>query len=480
MKPKHIISAFALAGLLGLGVAGGLAANEAVETKAATEETTFYIDISASIWGSGNISNVSVYAWGGSDPSSTYIYASGSNDGKGALTQVTVEGTTYLSFDMSSRDYTGCLVYCWNMDKNGNKSADISFSSFTEGQNLITLASGGNWETLNSVTFGTLEVSAIHTVTKYGVYNGLKAEDSIGSDSVSDGDTYAIPGRINATGYHFGGWFTNEACTVAYAAQTINADLSIYAKYTTLVADSYIYYMTGAESVTTDYIYSFGGDCQFGGWKGTLITAVDGVEEVHGVLTFNATPQYIYKIPYSTTAEDSNVIFASDSSQSADLVLTPGCAYTFGGVAAGYADMATAFEFLLSAENVRNAVTADAKKKILAYSVCGISASDAATLYAAYSALNKDAKTYVDHSFAYTYNGAYDGVNTPSNDNISYETIMQQLYAIGVAGGTIAAAQAIVNNDTTAQSTITVITLVSLGVLATAGIFYSRKKHLAR
>ncbi len=482
MKLRHVISTFAVAGLLGLGVAGGfIASKEAVETKA--DDT---VDLAVSIIVT-NYDSLTMQ-W----PQLGYWYTDlGDSKLLNSFTQDSTDSTLFTATlsGIPSGVYLSCYVTLWDNSSPwtqrayyyGSNGAWFEISSVTESGTLVC---SGEVAVTSSSSIGTFTYTAggTYTITKYGVYDGVKDESSIGSDSVSSGSTYAIPSRINATGYHFSGWFTDEACTMAYAAQEITADRSIYAKYTTLVADSYIYYVTGAESATTNYIYSYDGDEQFGSWETMKIVDVDGVAEVHGVLSFNGTSQYIYKIPYSTVAEDTHVIISDgNGTQTANMTLSEGCAYTFkSGVDGTNANMASAIEFLLSAENVRNAVAADAENNILQYSVCGVSASDAATLYAAYSALNETAKSYVDSTSTYTYDGAYDGENVPAETGVSYADVMLQLYAIGVAGGTIAAAQTIVNNDTTAQSMVTVITLVSLGILATAGIFYSRKKHLAR
>ncbi len=479
MKFKHVISTLAIAGLLGLGVAGGIAASRgAVEAKAATEETTLYIDFHESIWatgGSASVSNLKVSMTDGE--TIVYLWNDGSSDSLGNIGSVTVGEVTYGTFSITGRTaYPTVKVYCWNDGTAGNVASTFTLDQFTEGQNLITINSGGSWDANQSITLGTLNVGTTYDVTKYGVYDGVKAEDSIGSDTVSEGDTYAIPDRINAAGYHFGGWYTDEACTVAYAAQEINADLDLYAKYTTLVADDYIYYVTGSEEATTNYIYSFGGDCQFGAWETTKVVDVDGVAEVHGVLSFNGTPRNIYKIPYSTTAEDTNVIISDGhGNQTADLPLVPGSAYTFSGDA-GDADMGAALDLLLFVEGKRNAVTA-VEGLLLDYSICGISAEDAATAWNNYEALSEDAKAYVDATYTWTYAGAYDGENVPDETGVSYANVMLQLHAIAVAGGAISESNMLYNVNSTNNAFVITISIVMTGVVAAGALYFISKKR---
>ena len=475
MKLKHLIPAFALTGILGLGLAVGLQTNKEVEeVAAATEETTFYIDANSSIWGSGHYSDSHVYMWGAGK---AYLWAGGADDGKGGLTSVTVNSKEYWSFSMADRSYTSFIVYCWDMSSSGNQTVDLSFADFQPGQNLITIDPNDKWNVKNTVTFGTLDVGSTVTVTKYGVFDGVKASESIGEDSVASGDSYAVPARINKTGYHFGGWYTDEACSISYSATTISADMNLYAKYTTLVADSYIYYVTGSETATTNYIYSFGGDYQFGGWKETKVVDVADVAEVHGVLSFNGTSQLIYKIPYSTTAGDTHIIINSDSAQSADMPLSAGCAYWFSAGQDGTdAAMGDALDLLLAAEAKRNAVTASGN--ILAYSICGISVADCASLYNTYYGLSGAAKGYVDATTTYTYSGAYDGETVPTQTGVSYADIMTELRARALEGGqTVSGALKIgsSNGDTTMMAVLA--SIAAIGVVAFGGLIYFSRKN---
>ena len=70
-----------------------------------------------------------------------------------------------------------------------------------------------------------------YTITRYEVVGGgspAKIDDVV----VDAGSTYNVPGKIYRKGYDCDGWFTNTACTTPYTSRAINANLSIYAKYT--------------------------------------------------------------------------------------------------------------------------------------------------------------------------------------------------------------------------------------------------------
>lgn len=372
----------------------------------------------------------------------------------------------------------------WSFN-NGASSADIKtkFSAANDGANIVCGTAG-----IYTVTFTQsdwhikIEEGSLpsHTVTKYAVYDGVLNETAIGTDAVADGETYAVPGGITKTGYHFNGWYTEAACTNAYVAKAVNADFAIYGKYTSLVADSYVYYVTGSKEATTNYIYSYGGDEQFGAWPGTKITTVANVQEVHGVMSFQGTEQLIYKIPYAKTANDSHIILnvGSNSSQTSNMLLVEHSAYWWSSDAEYHNDDAgAALELILAVEAKRNAVVG--VSGFADYSICGVSAADAATLYNRYYALSDDVKAYIDVSTTYTYKGT----STSEQENVLYAQIMQQLKAIALAGGqtvsgasrTLGVAQILTNNY------VWVIVLASIITISSAGLyFFIRKRKMSK
>ena len=315
-----------------------------------------------------------------------------------------------------------------------------------------------------------------YTVTKHAVLDGVLETGNIGTDIVPSTDTYAVPSSIHRAGYHFGGWYTNQACTTAYTAGTLTANLDLYAKYTSLVDDTYIYYVTGSTSTTTNYVYTFGGDDQFGDWPGTKITDVPGVQEVHGVMSFQGTSQNIYKIPYATAASDTGIIIHTNSgSQTVNMSLVSHSAYWFitDSSLEDYHndDAGAALDLLLNVEAKRNAVTASGN--IAAYSICGISAADAASLYNTYYALSETIKTtYVDNSTTYTY----DGADKENQTNVSFADIMQQLKAIALKGNqtVLGSSKSVLVNNT--HSTAVIIILVVVISASAVGTFFLLRK----
>ncbi len=319
---------------------------------------------------------------------------------------------------------------------------------------------------------------ASYTVTKHAVLDGVLQSGNIGTDVVPSSDTYAVPSSIHRAGYHFVGWYTNSACTTAYTAGPLSGNLDLYAKYTSLVNNSYVYYVTGNTNTCNDYIYTFGGDDQFGDWPGTKITSVSGVQEVHGVIAFQGTSTNIFKIPYSTGASDTGIIIHNNSgTQTVNMSLVSHSAYWFitDSSLVNYHndDAGAALDLLLAVESKRNAVSASGN--IAAYSICGISASDAASLYNTYYALSSDIKTnYIHNSTTYTY----DGLDKENQVDVSFEAIMAQLKALAVAGNQTVLGAPNSSILTPKNNQAVVITAVIVGILVSsaAGTFLLLRK----
>ena len=189
----------------------------------------------------------------------------------------------------------------------------------------------------------------------------------------------------------------------------------------------YIYYVLEDNVPTNDYIYSWGGNEQFGSWPGTQIRSVVGVEEVtgNGVLHFQGseTPKLIYKIPVKTgyPIGDSQFKFNNnDTMETAARPISNHHAYWWDGDANGLAGYS--IEFLIEVEAKRNAV--EAHGDIKDYSVCGISKSDAESIVSTYQSLGTYMQqTYIDCTTVLTYKR--DG--SEGNELVTYRAVIEEL-----------------------------------------------------
>ncbi|MCR5079223.1 MAG: InlB B-repeat-containing protein [Bacilli bacterium] len=298
------------------------------------------------------------------------------------------------------------------------------------------LSSPWNETVTGDLTLYAKYASTVYTITKQIYYDGVYQSQT--TVNVEEGADHVLSAPDAVEGYHFDGWYSDNTFTSAVTTlENVSANMTVCANLksrSSYEADSYFYYIENvAEGYESEnYVYTYGGNSEFGAWHGGLISSVG--TDVHGSLGFRgwADSGYIrkiYKIPFNSVFADTTLIINSSGEQAADAVLTSGAAYTWDG--GKDADAGAAIDFLISAEAKRNAVTESSR--ILNYSICGISKSDAATLYSAYSGLSKTAKGYVDASYTYTYLGAYDGKNVPSQGGVLYSVIMAKLYEIANA-----------------------------------------------
>ncbi len=463
MKLKHIMTTLGLALVLGVGAGAGLASKQQVkEAKAASGDlTSVTLKGSFDGWGDG----IAFVKQENGDYTLTHSLD------LNVQFKVLVKGESQedkwvghnwsISADNIDYDYIG---------NDGENFKVTSAQSFVFTVKSTFYTNYGADVTIKKNTAVTV------TVTKYAVLDGVLQAEAIGSDVEEKDAVYAVPDGIHRAGYHFVGWYTNEACTDAYTAGALAANLNLYAKYTSLVADSYIYYVTGSEADTTNYIYTFGVDEQFGAWPGKAITAVAGVEDVHGVLAFQGTQQKVYKIPVTSTADTHVILHTNSGTQTPNMTLTAGVAYWLSDEADANAKAGLALDLLLKVEAARNAVVAS--EGILAYSVCGIAPAKAAELYNEYYAL-EDKDVYVDSTTTWTYNGSYSNP-APEEAQISYYDIMQQLKAIAVKGGqTVSGAK--VNTTVNSNNSMIIIVLVSsMSLIAISALFIIRRRRAMR
>ena len=241
------------------------------------------------------------------------------------------------------------------------------------------------------------------------------------------------------------------------------------------ITDAYIYYVLENDTPTNDCIYSWGCAEQFGAWTGTKVTEVTGVKEVHGVFNFEGSgTKLIYKIPvkitYPTGEGDTsfkwnNGITGEGSWESEEFELVNGAAYWYTGTP--NLDAGKAIDFLVRAEDVRNAVSST--------SVCNISKEDATTLVNAYNGLSEGVRSFIDKTTTYTWTSK----DKTEQGMISYKKIVQQLgeiAGVAVAGSNMTFGRSDANFDSQAIiiiASIVVASMIGLTVLH----FVRRRAH---
>ncbi len=488
MKIKQILATTGLAALLAVGAGVGVAANRGgVSVKAAggTEENhTIYVAVSTSTVESDAYTDFNVRVNSNIGDSGTWRQKT--------LTK-TSDTTTYEGMTVFAGVYVekyGGLDNLQIQLYDGNtwkeqKEPVTSWDTTSYAGKLYNYSTGEWVEGYTpSITY--------RTVTQYAVKDGvLDSTNPISVDSsVIDGSSYDVPSSPVIANYHFEGWYLNEGCTEAFeSAITVSADTSIYAKLTTFEIDSYIYWTDKSSSDLTDvYFY---GEYAPTAWPGDDLS----LYIVSDVLYYNGEGK-LYKIPVPSNANYKMVINGSVTEDSvtyecktSDLTVENERLYYtwfdntyektkwYGASAVD----STAADFVARVETIRNNVEADTEKKILDYSVCGISPSDAYDLYNEYYGLSEADKALVDASYTYTYSGSYDGKTVPSETNVYFSSIMNTLKNIAEDGGyTVKGSSLYFLSESQKDNNMMIIIISSAAataLLATVLLILKKRKH---
>jgi uncharacterized repeat protein (TIGR02543 family) len=89
-------------------------------------------------------------------------------------------------------------------------------------------------------------------VTNHTVIFNSNGGSAVASQTVVDGSKATKPSDPTKSGYTFGGWYTNSACTTAYSFDTaVTADITLYAKWTAVVSTTMPAPATPAPTGTT-------------------------------------------------------------------------------------------------------------------------------------------------------------------------------------------------------------------------------------
>ena len=313
---------------------------------------------------------------------------------------------------------------------------------------------------------GSISYTAVasYNITEYAVVGGVKEDTALATETAYDGVTFT-PTDVNRTGYLFGGWFTDSTCATAYSATTWNAAGNLYAKYTA-VTDRTVFF--GGTSWANTFVYSFGGDQEFGAWPGTKITTItDGVSY-----------QGKYAVRKVVLAKnDSKIIFndgtggTKGTTQTNDLKIVDKAYYWVDAAdgSTGDADKGLAAAVVYDINAARKAVVASGDIKVA--SICGISKATATTLIDEYDGLNDTAKGYVDAATDYVYNYA----DTSKGVDVSFTAIIAQLRLIAAKPASNPAAGVVLDNNTT--PVLVMVISLSVAALAAGGLWMSRRKE---
>lgn len=265
----------------------------------------------------------------------------------------------------------------------GGGTADVK--CLTAGRYKVTYS----YTDANHKQITAIDTITSYTVSEYAVVGGVKEGTAFATEFAAT-DAAFTPKDAHRTGYTFGGWFTDEACTTLYSTTTLTADTTLYAKYTRCTVSRNVYFKSANWSKV--YVYTFGQSEAMGAFPGTDISAAAVAN-----LTFNGAGLFATWVYESG---DDHIIFndGTSTNKTADLSLVEGGYYSTalakeapGNVVLGGA-ASVAMEWAASV-----AASTDA-------SACNMSKTAAQEIVTDYgNVTDTDAKTILNNATLYTW-----------------------------------------------------------------------------
>lgn len=311
--------------------------------------------------------------------------------------------------------------------------------------------------------------------------------------TVRGGTSYNAPGRPDVGNLkHFSGWYKDIGCTQGqeFTSDTVNNNLTIYAKITTMTLDSYFYWIDKDSSDLAGGTVHFFGEYT-NDWNNGLSIASCKVSDV---LLLEGQGK-LYKIPVPSIG-NYQVILHNGNVQTFDMTITQHAViYTkfdnTGGNGISYysynvnTNAGLAADLLVDVETVRTNVSASGD--IGSMSLCGVLPSEAARLYGIYEGFTGElagVKTMVDKSYTFTYNpNAKNDLDSEHEQNVTFDKIMEQLYEIAMRDATFASEHPASNriismfdNDSNINASVLII-IICASVLAVGATFVLRRKE---
>jgi uncharacterized repeat protein (TIGR02543 family) len=396
-------------GATSLAVVAKVGSNSQID---ATSYSKIYLKLNASYWGA-NTYYYTAHIWGGTGDTSWPGLDLGSGTGTDELS---------VAIPSGNAGYKHIIICGWN--ESTHKTEKVRWNYFdsnamSEGEQYNYFTNDG----ASSCSSSTKTEGTTYTCTEYAVVDGVKESSALATESCVSTASFT-PTNVSRSGYKLNGWFTDEACTTAYVAAAPTADFTLYAKYTAIVIDSYVYF--SAPSWSECYVYTYGGSNEFGAWPGTKVTEVTTGANYQG--------SGIYRVGYNSSFKDTKIIFNKGSGgnkgdvQTYDLTLAAGMFYKLSDQSTGDADKGSGAQVVYDINAARRAVSASGS--ILAGSVCGISKAKAQTLIDEYDALNATAQGYVNSATDYVYNYS----DTSKSVDVTVNYLVAELRVLAASG----------------------------------------------
>ena len=239
-KFNRILTALTAVAVAGAGISvGAIAGNNKAQEADATLGGTYFFDFSSYTWWANNSATISCY----------YTVSSGSGSASWPGNTMTASSTYLYRID-NVPSTVNMMIF--------NRGPG---SSSTWNQTVdITPSDGYNCYTINAKSsskysgYWTNYYPSV-TVSEYRVKDGTAEGTAFATVSTTANTQFSVPSDPSLSGYTFGGWYTDAACTSSYTARYLSSATSLYAKFTaTAVTHTVSLYKAYSDTSTTELI----------------------------------------------------------------------------------------------------------------------------------------------------------------------------------------------------------------------------------
>ena len=515
MKIKHVIASLSLSLVTAFGVAVGFGAHKEAKAVKADDLKTAMFSMSldaTEVVSAYETSNYRVHVWGTNIEEYLPMHQSGQTHVYTVIIYLTdsqtVSGAQFMFYQTdgaNSGDKYSENLNLYNsdsdsdvIDKDHNNGISYTFASTTNWTD-------GHWETSDRYVVPVPKVAHTPAIGQSATWYEFELEpenhryayygmeiSAANTDMVS----FEYPASKNSFIFHpyymlnkYAEEFTEGVSGSSYwtylnSAGTYDIFIEDYFDGEGIISirkheesESWIFYMTESNEETVDYIYSWGAKSQFGGFPGTKIVEIEGVEEVTngGELHFQGYDRLIYRIPVTIGYPNGDSMFmfsnGTDEYKSAEREIIAEHAYWWSGdanhLAAQFLDTILTFESYL-------------KKDTEFESVCNMVAQDAAYIVGVYNSWYEAepelTATYLDSSEIYTWKDS----TKSAKEYVSYKRIVEQLGKIAnipVSGSSMSLDTLDLNSNNNVAIIIIACSVTSVLAL-TLLLVFKKKRHI--
>ena len=450
MKIRHILASVLFASFVAVGVGAGLKAQtvKQVRADADTWMINFSLEVGADLLEEMDTNSMYVHTYTDGVGEDKYFQMYQIEENSRCF-QVNATFPESYSYNRVQFKYQVSEDTKWATPYNSSGSK----ASHSQHISCSTTSKGEGW----TFSLGASSIYVRYNDVDYDFVEDVANARFVASDVVSDGNsshyytlryreswnyTYATlttASKEHTPGSYGDGWTHLNEGVYDIVLKNNNSDNGVIEIKKHVNQGTFIYYVTQSESATNDYIYTFGGEEQFGAFPGTKITEIEGVRSYFADSTdfkynylghASTISRVVYRIPViAGYPSDTGVAFnvGNNSHQTKDFTLEAENAYIWESddPAQQWQSLneGKALHFLIRSEKARMETTAGT---YAATSVCELSKETAISLYNEYAGLEEAAKNSINQCQVWTFKSK----STTEYENVDYYYVVEMIRVI--------------------------------------------------